>query len=180
MARIRFSYVLTFSLSTVVLGAVGCSSSHSPTEPSFSDLDASPQLSVSAVADDGNREGADTSLVKRRGRGGDDPAGDDRGGRGRRGRGRDDRPANPQPPPRAGREFEGAVASVGGQTLTLAGGTRVMVNDRTQWIARGDLFTLSQVAGSVAAGRPTRVEGRGSRQADGSFLAQTLKAEVDD
>lgn len=179
MARIRFSYVLTLSLSTVVLGAVGCSNNHSPTEPSFSDLDASPQLSVSTDAGDSARDGADRSLDKRRGRGrgGDDPDGDDRG---RRGRGRDDRPANPQPPPRAGREFEGAVASVAGQTLTLAGGTRVLVNDRTQWIVRGDLFTLSQVAGSVAAGRPTRVEGRGNRQADGSFLAQTLKAEVDD
>jgi hypothetical protein len=190
MARFRLPYVLTLSLSTLALGAAGCSNSHSPTEPAF-DLEAAPKLSVSPAGDEGMAQEGDAAIDKRRGRGGDDPAGDDRGGRGRggddrngddrgrRGRGRDDRPANPQQP-RAGQEFEGSVASVNGQSLTLAGGSRVTVNGQTQWSARGDLFTLRQVAGSVAAGRPTRVEGRGVRQADGSFLAQTIKAEVDD
>lgn len=194
MARFRFPYVLTLSLSTLALGAAGCSNSHSPTEPSF-DLEAAPKLSVSPAGEEGlAQEGAAAAIDKRRGRGGDDPAGDDRGrrgrggddrngdDRGRRGRGRDDRPANPQQPrqPRAGQEFEGSVASVSGQSLSLAGGSRVTVNGQTQWSARGDLFTLGQVAGSVAAGKPTRVEGRGVRQADGSLLAQTIKAEVDD
>jgi hypothetical protein len=53
------------------------------------------------------------------------------------------------------------------------------VNGQTQWNRRGDLFTLQQVAAAVAAGKPTRAEARGTRQADGSLLAQTIKAEVD-
>jgi hypothetical protein len=201
MARFRFPYVLTLSLSTLALGAVGCSNSHSPTEPAF-DLETS-KAAVSTVGDDSVAPSGDDSAVdKRRGRGGDDPAGDDRGGsgrggddrngddrngdnRGRRGRGRDDRPANPPNPtnpqsPRAGQEFEGSVVAVNGSSLTLAGGTRIVVNGQTQWNARGDLFNLSQTAGSVRAGRPTRAEGRGTRQADGSILALTLKVEVDD
>lgn len=178
MARIPLPHVLTLSLCAFALGGVACSNSHSPTEPSFSDLEASPKLSA-PVADESAPAGEATTLDKRRGRGGDDAAGDDRGGRGRRGRGRGNRPDDPQAP-RGGQEFEGAVVSVNGQALTLSGGFRVLVNGQTQWSARGDLFTLSQVAGSVAAGKPTRVEGRGTRQADGALLAQSIKAEVDD
>jgi hypothetical protein len=179
MNRHRVSVLLTsLSLSTLAMGAVGCSNSSSPTEPAFDE----PSVAASSLSSTGD---------KRRGRGGgDDPAGDNRRGRGNgnddrrgndgRGRGGDDRRDDDrQHPPRAGAEFEGSVTAVNGNTIVLAGGTRVTVNGQTQWSARGDLFTLAQVAGSVASGDPTRVEGRGTRQADGSFLAQTIKAEVD-
>jgi len=175
MTRYRFPYVLTLSLATVALGAVGCANSHSPTEPSS--LDALAKSSVAPVSEESGGGGDESALDKRRGRGADDPAGDDHG---RRGRGRgNDRPDDRQQPPRVGQEFEGSVVAVNGQTLGLAGGARITVDGRTQWNARGDLVSLNQVAASVAAAKPTRVEGRGVRQADGSLLAQTIKAEVD-
>lgn len=184
MARFRFPYILTLSLSTLAFGAVGCSNGSSPTEPAFDDLSA-PVAATSSVVSDGDekRRGGDdnSNNRRRRGRGNggnggnDDPAGDDRGGR-RGGRGGND--DNPRPAGTS--EFEARVLSVSGSTLNLAGGTRVTVNGSTQWSARGDLFNLSQVSGSVAANRPVRAEGRGTRQADGSFIAQTLKVEVDD
>jgi hypothetical protein len=191
MTRIRLPFILTLSLATLSLGAAGCANGHSPTEPSFSDLDAPAKAAVSSISDEsggggGDGQGDDNNNNRRgrgrggdnrgRGRGGDDQGADDRN---RRGRGGNNRPDDRPQPPRAGQEFEAAVVAVDGQTLTLAGGTRVTVNGQTQWSARGDLFSLSQVAGSVAAGKPTRVEGRGARQADGSILAQTIKAEVD-
>ncbi|MFY9820127.1 MAG: DUF5666 domain-containing protein, partial [Thermoanaerobaculia bacterium] len=80
--------------------------------------------------------------------------------------------------PARGTEFSGVVSSVAGQTLTLASGLRVAVNGQTQWNARGDLKSLDQVVAALAAGKRTRVEGRGARQADGSLLAQTIKAET--
>jgi hypothetical protein len=192
MARFRFPYILTLSLSTLALGAVGCSNGSSPTEPAFDSLEApvvaaSSSTDSSVVSDNGEkRRGGDDSADdnnnnrRRRGRGNggngnDDPAGDDRGGR-RGGRGGND--DNPRPAGTS--EFEARVLSVSGSTLSLAGGTRVTVNGATQWSARGDLFNLSQVSAAVAANRPVRAEGRGTRQADGSFVAQTLKVEVDD
>jgi hypothetical protein len=204
MTRFRFPYILTLSLSTLALGAVGCSNGQSPTEPAFDSLDAPiAASSSSSVSVDDKRHGADDPAGDdrggQRGGGNDDRNGDDRGGRrgrggddrngnddrngddrGRRGRGgNDDNTRPPNPRPTAGSQFEARVLSVNGNTLNLAGGIRVTVNAQTQWIARGDLFTLAQVARSVSAGRFTRVEGRGTRQADGSFLAQTIKAEVD-
>jgi Domain of unknown function (DUF5666) len=170
MNRHRALFLLmSLSVSTLALGAAGCSNSHSPTEPAFDE----PLVAASSLSSAGD---------KRRGRGGDDPAGDNRRGRGNDNRQGDNRGRGNDRPraPRAGAEFEGAVAAVSGGTIVLAGGTRVTVDGQTQWNARGDLFSLAQVAGSVAAGDPTRVEGRGVRQADGSFLAQTIKAEVDD
>ena len=196
MARFRFPYILTLSLSTLALGAVGCSNGSSPTEPAFDSLEApvvaaSSSTGSSVVSNgDEKRRGGDDSADdnnnnrRRRGRGNggngnDDPAGDDRGGR-RGGRGgNDDRPGDDNPR-NGGAEFEARVLSVSGSTLNLAGGTRVTVNGATQWSARGDLFNLSQVSAAVAANRPVRAEGRGTRQADGSFVAQTLKVEVDD
>ncbi|HJX28683.1 MAG TPA: hypothetical protein VJ885_12270, partial [Thermoanaerobaculia bacterium] len=80
---------------------------------------------------------------------------------------------------RTGQEFEGAVASVSGNSVTLTNGTRIIVNGQTQWIARGDLHSLTEVARSVDSGNPTRVEGRGTRQGNGDFVAATIKAEVD-
>ena len=174
------------SIMTLALGSVACSGGSSPTEPA--DFDA-PVLSTSTSA-------GSAVTAESRGRGGDDDtAGDDNGGdnnrnkgkgkgRGRGGRngggnngggnggGQDDNR-------RTGQEFEGSVASVGQNAVTLTNGTRIIVNGQTQWIARGDLHSLSSVARSVDAGRPTRVEGRGTRQGNGNFVAATIKAEVD-
>jgi hypothetical protein len=182
MTRSRFPRFLTLlSVTALTLGAVGCSNSQSPTEPTL-DTPTAATKSVASISGESRgrgRGGDDAATNDRRGRGrrNDDPAGDDRG-RGRRGRGADD-PAQPQQPARA-QEFEGAVVSVNGGTLILSGGVRIVVNGQTQWSSRGDLFSLDQVARSVAAGKPTKVEGRGVRQADGSILAQTIKAENED
>jgi Domain of unknown function (DUF5666) len=194
MARHRFFSRLTLlSLSALALGTVACSKS-SPTEPAFDDLSQpiAATSSLTAVTDESRgrgRGGDDRGGDDRRGRGNDDRNDDNRGRRGRgnddrnddnrggRGRGNDNRPDDR---PRAGIEFEAAVTAVNGQTLVLANGTRVIVNGQTQWSNRGDLFTLSQVAGSVASGDPVRAEGRGDRQADGAIVARTLKVEVDD
>lgn len=172
MNRHSRKLIALISFATLPLGTVGCSNGASPTEPAFSDEEALVSTSTSG-----------TSLVteesKGRGRGrGSDDNGSGKNGKG--GRGRGGRGGGQDDTPRAGQEFEGAVASVGGSSLRLVNGTRIVVNGQTQWIARGDLHSLDQVAGSVAANRPTRVEGRGTRQADGAFLAATIKAEVDD
>lgn len=186
MARHRFFSRLTLlSLSALALGTVACSNS-SPTEPAFDDLSepVAATSSLTAVTDESRgrgRGGDDQAGDDRRGRGNDDRNDDNRGRRGRGNRGNDDRPRNDRPQaPRAGIEFEAAVTAVDGQTLLLANGTRVIVNGQTQWSNRGDLFTLGQVAGSVASGDPVRAEGRGDRQAGGAILARTLKVEVDD
>lgn len=176
MNRHHLKLIALIAATTLPLGTVGCSNGSSPTEPAFSDdqpvLSASASTSgLSSVTEESKGRGRGKG---RRGRGGDDRAGDDNGRRGGRG-GQDD--DNNQ---RAGQEFEGTVASVGQNSITLTNGTRIVVNGQTQWIARGDLHTLNQVAGSVAANRPTRVEGRGTRQGNGNILALTLKAEVDD
>jgi hypothetical protein len=180
----------------------GCSQS-SPTEPSPLALDDKAAAAPSSLADasrgrggggGGNDDGTADDNRGRRGGRGNEGADDDRR-RGRRGRGgRDDRPGQPNPtptpspnptpnatptPPRAGQQFEGSVTAVSGNTIRLANGTRVVVSGATQWDGRGDLFTLDAVARSAASGDPTRVEGRGTRQADGAILASTIKAEVD-
>lgn len=192
----------SLALATSVLGA--CANGHSsPTEPSLS-LDsaksfaaesASADASTASVAgdvtakrhgaDDGNGSGSgnDDGTADQGGGNNDDPAGaDDNNNHRQRRRGRQNRGGdNPQQPraPRGGAEFEAAVQSVAGSTITLAGGTRVLVNGQTQWNARGDLRTLDALANAVAANRAPRVEGRGTRQADGSILALTIKAEID-
>ncbi|HEY2295545.1 MAG TPA: DUF5666 domain-containing protein [Thermoanaerobaculia bacterium] len=166
MIRFRlFSTLTLLSLSTL---AFGCSNRQSPTEPAFDPPVAAKSLAISQD----KRHGADDPAGDDRGGqqagGADDPAGDDHGGQ----------QGRPQRPARAG-QAEGAVASVDAGSLVLAGGRRIAVNGQTQWNRRGDLFTLQQVAAAVAAGKPTRAEARGTRQADGSLLAQTIKAEVD-
>ena len=196
------------SLAALPLAAallVGCSQG-SPTEPSLeqSALSVAPASSLTSVSDESRgrgRGGDDDRDDDRRGRRGRDDrngnddrggrnGGDDRGGRnGGGGGGGDDRGGrngggggggrNDDGQPRTGLEFEGAVVAVNGQTITIAGGTRIVVNGATQWSGRGDLFTLDAVAGSLASGDPTRVEGRGERQANGTLLARTIKAEVD-
>lgn len=168
--------IALLSFTVLPLGTVACSNGSSPTEPAF-DLD------EPAVTSSTSSLTSVTGEARGRGRGGDDKGADDKGGnrgggnrgdRGGRG-GQDDKPRGQR-----GQEFEGTVVSAGPDSLTLAGGVQVVVNGQTQWIARGDLHSLSEVSRAVAAGRPTRAEGRGARQANGSFLAQTLKAEVDD
>ena len=179
--------LLTLS-ALLALGAVGCTKGSSPTEPAFDLEDSS--LAASSVSDkrrggddDSNDDSGSASNSGRRGRGQDDQPGDDRGRRGRRGRGGrggdDNRPNNPRPN-QAGQEFEAAVTAVQGANLILANGTRVIVNGQTQWSNLGDLFNMSQVSRAVAANRPVRAEGRGTRQGDGAILALTLKVEVDD
>jgi hypothetical protein len=176
--KLRFPRILTLlSLSTLVVGAVGCSNGQSPTEPaSFDTPVAANSLAVSGDkrhgADDpaGDDRGGRQRRGGRQGRGNDDPAGDDRGGRGGNNNGNR---------PRGGAEREGAVASVNAGALVLAGGQRIVVNAQTQWSSRGDLFSLQQVAAAVNAGKPTRAEARGTLRTDGALVAQTIKAEVD-
>jgi Domain of unknown function (DUF5666) len=174
MTRFKLSTLALATALTLPLATVGCSRGSSPTEPAFDDeLASASSLSVA------------TEESKGRGRGGDDNQADDndnnrrrgRGGRGGNGNGGNDDGNQPGRPARNGQEFEGAVASVGAGSLTLAGGRRIVIDGATQWSGRGDLFSLSQVSGSLAAGNAPRVEGRGTRQADGSILATTIKAE---
>jgi hypothetical protein len=207
MNRRSLKLFALLSVATLPFGTVACSKS-SPTEPAFDEqallapvnADSSASATVSdSAADDGsdltsltderrgrgrggrNSDDQGGGRGGRRGRGADDQAGDDRGRGGRGGRGgQDDNGNNPNNPARQGQEFEGSVARVGQNAIFLTGGTRILVNGQTQWIARGDLHNLSQVAGAVRAGRPTRVEGRGTRRADGAFVAATIKAETDD
>lgn len=188
MIRTKLSTLALAAVLTLPLATAGCSQGSSPTEPAFDDEVASAG-SLSTVtgeskgsgsggggSDDNSADDNDNNR-RRRGRGGDDRNDDNdnnrRRGRGGRGGNNDDdnRPA------RNGREFEGAVASVGAGSVTLAGGLRIVVDGSTQWSGRGDLFSLSEIASSLAAGNDPRVEGRGTRQADGSILAQTIKAE---
>ncbi|MEA2599301.1 MAG: hypothetical protein QOF89_293 [Acidobacteriota bacterium] len=180
MIHRTFAPLATLVLLGLTLGTTGCSNGSSPTEPAFSNLDSS-TVAVSSTGD--KKHGADDPTGDDRGgqaaRGADDPAGDDHGNRGR---GADDpagdRRGGRQQRPARGAEFSGVVSSVSGQTLNLAGGVRVVVNGQTQWNARSDLKSLDQVAAAVAAGKRTRVEGRGARQADGTLVAQSIKAET--
>jgi len=169
MIRFRLLPTLALlSLSTLALGAVGCSQGQSPTEPAFDTPVAAKSLAVSQDKRHGADDPAGDDHGGQQAGGADDPAGDNHGGRNGR----------PQRPARAG-QAEGTVASVDAGSLVLAGGQRIAVNGQTQWNRRGDLFSLQQVAAAVTAGKPTRAEARGTRQADGSLLAQTIKAEVD-
>ncbi len=192
MIRTKLSTLALASVLVLPLATAGCSKGSSPTEPAFDDELASASA-LSAVTEESRGRGGDDNRAddndnnrRRRGRGGDDDDRNDdkdndrRRGRGGRGDG-GDRGNNGNDddsrPARNGREFEGAVTSVGSDSVTLAGGLRIVVNGGTQWSGRGDLFSLSEIAGSLAAGNDPRVEGRGSRQGDGSILASTIKAE---
>ncbi len=170
MIRTKLSTLALASVLVLPLATAGCSKGSSPTEPAFDDELASAS-SLSVVTEESKGSGSGGS-------GGDDDRNDDddnnRRRRGRGGRGGND---DDNRPARNGREFEGAVTSVGSDSVTLAGGLRIVVNGGTQWSGRGDLFSLSEIAGSLAAGNDPRVEGRGNRQGDGSILATTIKAE---
>jgi len=182
MIHRAFAPLATFALLALSLVATGCSHGSSPTEPAEPAVS---NLAISSAASSSlgtKRHGADDPAGDdhggQAGRGADDPAGDNRGGQGH---GADDPAGNRrggQQRPARGAEFSGVVSAVDGQTLTLASGVHVTVNAQTQWNARGDLKSLDRVAAALAAGKRTRVEGRGARQADGSLLAQTIKAET--
>jgi hypothetical protein len=187
MIRTKLSTLALASVLVLPLATSGCSKGSSPTEPAFDDELASAS-SLSAVTEEskGRGRGGDDNSAddndnnrRRRGRGGDDDRNDDNRRRGRGGRGGNDDRGNDDNnrPARNGREFEGAVASVGSNSVTLVGGLRIEVNGGTQWSGRGDLFSLPEIASSLAAGNDPRVEGRGNRLGDGSILAQTIKAE---
>ena len=173
-------------LSLATLTAVGCSkSAASPTEPAFLSEDSS---ATSASLVTGESRAQETTAAQPAGGNGltsnrEPEPGDDRGGRngggrnsggrnggGRNGGGRDD--GN-----RAGTEFEAAVASINGSTITLATGGKVVVNAATVWSARGDLHNLAALRTSLNRNLHPRIEGRGTRQANGAILAKTLKAE---
>ena len=189
--------VLVASLALIagVLGACSPGSS-SPTEPTTAFDSAAKSFPSASTATDpvagddlvakghgGDDDGsADTGSADDNGSGGGGGGNDDNNNqrrRGRRGRGGDDNPQQPRAP-RGGAEFEATVLAVRGDVIVLATGTNVIVNAQTQWSARGDLRSLSALAGAVAANRAPRVEGRGTRQADGSIVAQTIKAEIDE
>ena len=176
MIRIKLQILALASILTLPLATTACSPGQSPTEPAFDD----PVANTSAVSASSSTLSSATD-ESRRGRGGKDDGttkdDDKNNNKGNRGRGRGGNDDNGNKAPRGGQEFEAAVSSVGSSSLTLANGVRVVVNGSTQWSGRGDLFTLDQIAGSLAAGRHPRVEGRGTRQADGSILATTIKAE---
>ena len=193
----------SIALATSVLGACSPGSS-SPTEPALS-FDTAKSFAADSFAgddatagdaaakrhgsDDGNDNGGsgggnDDGTADQGRNGGGNGNGDNNSGRrnrGRNGRGRGgDDPQQPRAP-RNGQEFEATVQSVAGSTITLVTGTRVIVNGQTQWSARGDLLTLQALAAAAARNNPApRVEGRGNRQADGSILALTIKAEIDE
>lgn len=186
MIRSKLYALALASLMTLPLSTAGCSKGQSPTEPASFDEESSAisASSVTSVSDEskgrgrggkrgGKDDGKDDDNNRRRGRGRGGNGGNGGNGGGNGGGGNDD-DGNRQ---RQGREFEGAVTSVNGDSVTISGGTRILVNGSTQWSGRGDLFSLSEIQGSLSAGRNPRVEGRGTRQSDGSILAQTIKAE---
>lgn len=181
------------ALLTLPLATTGCTKGQSPTEPAL-DLESASVTgnSVTSVTEErrgrggddrgGNGEANDDNGGRRGGRNDDDNNGDRgrrRRGRGGNGNGNGNNGGNNggENRPRAGQEFEAAVASVNGNAIVLTNGTRVIVDGQTQWIARGDLHSLSEISGSLAAGNNPRVEGRGTRQGDGAILALTIKAE---
>lgn len=169
-------------LSLVTLSAVGCSKSGaSPTEPvSLSDNATfgsvtgesraqEPAAAPQQVAGNGltsNRE-AEPGDDHGGGNGGGNSGGN--GGGHHNGGGADDTAT--------GTQFRAAVASIAGSTLNLVGGAKITVNAATAWSARGDLLNLAALRTSLNSNQHPRVEGRGTRQANGSILAKTLKAE---
>ena len=180
MIRSKLYALALASLMTLPLATAGCSKGQSPTEPASLNEESSAvsASSVTSVTDEskgrgrgrGGRQDDDNNNNRRRGRG----RGGNGGNGGGNGGGGNDDDGNRQ---RQGREFEGAVTSVSGDSVTISGGTRILVNGSTQWSGRGDLFSLSEIEDSLADDRNPRVEGRGTRQSDGSILAQTIKAE---
>jgi hypothetical protein len=164
--RNAFSTFALITLTVLPLGAIGCSEGQSPTEPAAFDTASTTAASVTSATD-----------ASRGGGSNNDANDDNNNNRRRRGRGNGGNNGGGGVTPQAGREFEGAVRAVNGNGVTLASGVRIVVNAQTQWAARGDLFSLSEVAASKAAGHAPRVEGRGARQADGSIVAASIKAE---
>jgi hypothetical protein len=78
-------------------------------------------------------------------------------------------------------EVEGMVASVdlAARTVTTSSGRVIRIATDAMIEADGDILTLAEVATRLASGAPVRVEADGA-SADGVFVAQTAKFEVDD
>ena len=70
----------------------------------------------------------------------------------------------------------GAVAGTAGVAFLGMGAAYAVV---TALYAAAFVLSLGALASAVDANRAPRVEGRGTRQADGAILAQTIKAEID-
>lgn len=79
-------------------------------------------------------------------------------------------------------EFEDVVVSTsaGAATLTLLGGTLVVVSETTWWDSGGSLFSFAEIEAALADGLEVQVEGQGAEQDDGSVLATAVRAEADD
>jgi hypothetical protein len=82
----------------------------------------------------------------------------------------------------SGAEVDGAVTGVdaAAQTIFLATGDRVVVEQKTIWDPLGDLFSFNQLMNAFNAGQNVRVEADGSFSQTGSVLASTIKAEIDE
>ncbi len=185
MTQHRLLQALTLaSLTTLLVGADGCSQGQGPTEPaSLNATAASKSLASSLDKSHGGRNGSDDPAGDDHGGtqapGTDDPNGDRHGGRNGGGN-QGGQQGGHQRPPR-GSELEGAVTAVdpAAGLVTLASGKKIAVNAQTAFDRRGDLLTLAKVADAVAAGKHVRAEAHGTLQADGSLLATTIKAEID-
>jgi hypothetical protein len=89
-------------------------------------------------------------------------------------------------------EFEGAPTLVSLAGASPSRTLRVSVADEqgpvvvdivegvTTIDPEGDLITFDAIVGALAAGRSMKIEGEGSRGADGSLLAKSVKAETDE
>lgn len=77
--------------------------------------------------------------------------------------------------------FAGVVGTVdrGGRRMTLTNGVTVAVDAATRFDATGDLFTFEAVASAVEQGQRIRVDGDGMFRADGSVLAERIRAVIE-
>lgn len=81
-----------------------------------------------------------------------------------------------------GDDFEGRVASVdpANSRFTLKDGTVVAVDANTRWEQDEAITSFTALMTAFNQGQKVRVDGEGTRQADGSILARKIEAEVDD
>ena len=77
--------------------------------------------------------------------------------------------------------FAGIVGTVdrAGRRMTLTNGVTVAVDDTSRFDATGDLFTFEALASAVEQGQRIRVDGDGVFRADGSVLAERIRAVIE-
>lgn len=78
-------------------------------------------------------------------------------------------------------QFAGVVGTVdrGGRRMSLTNGVTVAVDNSSRFDATGDLFTFEAVASAVEQGQRIRVDGDGVFRADGSVLAERIRAVIE-